>query len=175
MNIEIERRFFVNSLKFKDLIFEKSLQITQYYLDEYLYDDSILEIHGQRITFGDTMFHQAKVWRLRKIADEFWLSGKSEKINSIALEFEKRISEYEYNKIKQNLTVKPIKKTRHHCKNGEHLWEIDVFEEGLSPLIIAEIELDNKDEDFDIPSWVEREITNEKQWSNAQLFSKINP
>ena len=97
MNIEIERRFFVNSLKFKDLIFEKSLHITQYYLDEYLYDDSILEIHGQRITFGDTMFHQAKVWRLRKIADEFWLSGKSEKIDSIALEFEKKISENEYN------------------------------------------------------------------------------
>ena len=69
MNIEIERRFFVNSLKFKELIFEKSLHITQYYLDEYLYDDSILEIHGQRISFGDTMFHQAKVWRLRKIAD----------------------------------------------------------------------------------------------------------
>ena len=32
------------------------------------------------------MFHQAKVWRLRKLGDEFWLSGKSEN-GPIALEF----------------------------------------------------------------------------------------
>ena len=67
MNIEIERRFFVNSLKFKDLNFEKSLHITQYYLNEYLYENSILEIHGQRITFSDTMFHQARFGDYEKL------------------------------------------------------------------------------------------------------------
>ena len=88
VNIEIERRFFVNPLGVKDLIFEKSLHITQYYLDDYSYVGNVFEIYGQRITFDDTMFHQAKVWRLRKIDEQFWLSGKSEKIDSLALEFE---------------------------------------------------------------------------------------
>tara|TARA_B100001778_G_scaffold186914_1_gene153943 strand:- start:4353 stop:4880 length:528 start_codon:yes stop_codon:yes gene_type:complete len=174
VNIEIERRFFVNPLGLKGLIFEKSLHITQYYLDDYSYVGDVFEIYGQRIKFDDTMFHQAKVWRLRKIDEQFWLSGKSEKIDSLALEFERRISEKKYNLIQKNLAVNPIEKTRHHWRNGEHLWEIDVFEDELSSLIIAEIELKNKGENFEIPQWIEREITNEKQWSNAQLFAKIN-
>jgi adenylate cyclase len=46
------------------------------------------------------------------------------------------------------------------------LWEVDVFESGL---VIAEIELNSEKDDFEKPDWLGEEVTDKKEYYNAEL------
>ena len=48
-------------------------------------------------------------------------------------------------------------------------WDIDVFDDVLDGLIIAEIELKSEDEDFYRPDWLGEEVTHDPQYYNANL------
>lgn len=50
-------------------------------------------------------------------------------------------------------------------------WEIDVFDEGLKGLVIAEVEVPSIELPIDLPSWIGREITQDNQYSNSNLAS----
>ncbi len=52
-------------------------------------------------------------------------------------------------------------------------WEIDVFKGNLDGLVIAEVELESKDQQFIIPEWIGREVTNDPDYTNVRL-SKNN-
>lgn len=49
------------------------------------------------------------------------------------------------------------------------LWEVDVFEGGNQGLIIAEIELKSEDELFDVPEWIDKEVTGDMRYYNSYL------
>jgi CYTH domain-containing protein len=48
-------------------------------------------------------------------------------------------------------------------------WEIDQFHEELDGLWVAEIELESGDEAVVLPEWIHREVTDNPQYSNANL------
>ena len=48
-------------------------------------------------------------------------------------------------------------------------WEVDQFLGDNSGLIIAEIELESEEQEFDRPDWVGREVTYEPRYFNANL------
>ena len=68
-----------------------------------------------------------------------------------------------------------IVKVRHLTTEGEDwkyeegpCWEIDVFEtKGLEQVVLAEIELPTADTNFDRPSWLGEEVTNDPQYYNS--------
>lgn len=62
-----------------------------------------------------------------------------------------------------------IEKTRHEVIYDNKIWEIDVFENRLQGLIVAEIELNSKTENINIPKWIGDEITQDRKYSNASL------
>jgi len=62
-----------------------------------------------------------------------------------------------------------IAKTRYFIPNGNHTIELDVFEDDNAGLIIAEIELQNENEQFIIPDWMGIEVTGEKRYYNSAL------
>lgn len=64
-----------------------------------------------------------------------------------------------------------IDKTRHLVRNtdGVHVWEIDEFHGANEGLVVAEIELGDKDEDFDRPSWLGEEVTGIRKYYNSSL------
>ena len=61
------------------------------------------------------------------------------------------------------------RKTRYLEKVGSHTWEIDIFEGDNAGLAVAEIELANADEEFEMPDWVLQEVSDDKRYRNAYL------
>lgn len=69
----------------------------------------------------------------------------------------------------ENFSVKLIKKKRHIRYVGGKKWEIDVFEQPNKGFMLAEIELQSADEQFELPDWIDREVTGEAQYYNANM------
>jgi adenylate cyclase len=64
-----------------------------------------------------------------------------------------------------------INKTRYFKKSVEGLvWEIDVFNGELKGLVMAEIETPSANTKVELPSWVGKEVTESKKYSNSSLF-----
>ena len=63
-----------------------------------------------------------------------------------------------------------IEKTRYLFEVGGKIWEVDVFEGNNVGLVVAEIELEDEEEAFELPEWVGEEVTDDPRYLNAQLL-----
>ena len=63
-----------------------------------------------------------------------------------------------------------IDKTRFLVKHGEHTFEVDEFYGENEGLIVAEVELDSEEEEFDRPDWLGAEVTGEAKYYNSMLM-----
>lgn len=98
------------------------------------------------------------------------LNIKAARIGNARAEYEYPIPLAEAREILDSLTLTPpVKKTRHWVRHGEHTWEIDVFEGANAPLVVAEIELSARDENFERPPWLGAEITEDARYYNHAL------
>ena len=68
-----------------------------------------------------------------------------------------------------------IKKTRYLIPYKNNTIELDVFDDTLKPLIIAEIEFDTKEAAlaFIPPAWFDKDVTLNPEYQNSNL-SKLN-
>lgn len=108
--------------------------------------------------------------RVRIAGQQAWLNIKSATIGTHRLEFEYEIPVADANEIIATLCHKPlIEKTRHFVNEGQHVWEIDVFAGENQGLIVAEIELSAIGEEFNKPSWLGKEVTEEVRYYNNNL------
>ncbi len=62
-----------------------------------------------------------------------------------------------------------IEKTRYRVYHGKELWEIDEFHGSNDGLLLAEIELQGKDDVFDKPDWATVEVTEDPRYYNSYL------
>ena len=60
-------------------------------------------------------------------------------------------------------------KKRHIVSYAGKTWEIDVFEGVNAGLVLAEIELENESETFEMPPWIGIEVTGKCEYYNAAL------
>ena len=65
-----------------------------------------------------------------------------------------------------------IEKTRYAVPHGDLAWEIDVFSGENLGLIIAEVELNDVDQQVDLPAWIGREVTAQPQYYNSYLVQQ---
>ena len=65
-----------------------------------------------------------------------------------------------------------IKKDRFFLEIEKKSWIIDCFKEKNYPLEIAEIELSSEEEELTLPSFISKEITGIKHYSNFSLANK---
>ena len=149
MALEIERRFLIKNDNWKEFITNK-ISIEQGYLSKSL-DDWII-----RIRFTGKDFRIA----LKKHIESF-----------TNFEFEYCIPRKDGETIISNLS-NTIKKERFFLKVENKSWIIDCFKETNYPLEIAEIELSNEEEDLSLPSFISKEITGLKHYSNFSLANK---
>jgi adenylate cyclase len=63
-----------------------------------------------------------------------------------------------------------IEKTRYYIEHANHTWEIDVFQGSNLGLVVAEIELSSEDEHFEMPDWIDREVSNDARYFNVNLM-----
>ena len=149
MALEIERRFLIKNDNWKKFIIKK-IFIEQGYLSKGL-DDWIIRI---RFTGKDYKI------ALKKHIESF-----------TNFEFEYSIPKKDGETIMANLSNK-IKKERFLLEVENKSWIIDCFKEKNFPLEIAEIELSNENEDLSIPSFISKEVTGLRKYSNFSLSNK---
>jgi CYTH domain-containing protein len=63
-----------------------------------------------------------------------------------------------------------IYKTRYIVPCGKHLFEIDVFHDKNEGLVLAEIELEREEEEFEKPDWLGEEVTGKPEYFNSNLI-----
>ena len=155
MALEIERRFLIKNDNWKEFI-TKKIVIEQGYLTKSL-DDWII--------------------RIRFTGKDFKIALKKHIKSFTNYEFEYTIPRKEGETIMSNIT-NIIKKERFFLEVERKSWIVDCFKDDNYPLEIAEIELTNEDEDLSLPTFISKEITGLKHYSNFSLtkkpFSKWN-
>jgi adenylate cyclase len=151
MGVEIERKFLVHHDKWAALAKPKGLVIRQGYM----------------------LKDAAKTIRVRIKDEESFITikGKTKGISR---------SEYEYGiPLKDGLELLEafceavVEKQRYCISYAGKLWEVDVFEGENQGLIVAEIELADEAETFDLPRWVSTEVTSDARYYNSNL--SVNP
>ncbi len=88
-------------------------------------------------------------------------------------EFEKTISAEEAEQLMRFCELPVIDKTRYRVRHGGHVFEIDEFHADNQGLILAEVELQNADEEFEKPDYIGMEVTGDGRFYNSHL--RTNP
>lgn len=63
-----------------------------------------------------------------------------------------------------------IEKSRHRITHAGMLWEVDEFYGDNAGLVVAEIELQSEDQQFEKPDWVAEEVTQDARYYNSNLL-----
>jgi adenylate cyclase len=113
-----------------------------------------------------------KIIRIRIADEEAFLTVKSHVTGKSITrnEWEYTIPVSEANDIMSLCLPGKIFKNRYIVPSGDHLYEVDVFHDKNEGLIIAEIELSSEDEQFEKPDWLDREVTGNPAYYNANLI-----
>jgi adenylate cyclase len=108
--------------------------------------------------------------RVRLSGDKAHLNIKSATLGVSRLEFDYEIPIDDANEMLDKICEQPvIEKTRYHVPYKGHLWEVDVFNGENEGLVVAEIELKAEDEQFEMPSWVGKEVSDDPRYYNVCL------
>jgi len=149
--IEIERKFLVKDTIHEVIALIRPHQIIQAYL----------------------VNEKSKSVRVRIMDEKAFLTIKSDMIGITRKEYEYEIPVIEALSLIKSFGLKSLKKKRYKLEFRSKTWEIDVFEGALQGLILAEIELDREDEKFDVPEWVDEEVTFKPEFLNARLINRL--
>lgn len=123
-----------------------------------------------RIKQGYISTEDGRVVRVRIKDQKGYLTLKSASQGFAHHEFEYEIPVADAELMLDKMCHKPIiDKTRFDLLHKGKKWEIDVFNGENEGLIIAEIELQSKDEEFKIPPFIDREVTDDPRYYNAYI------
>jgi len=147
MPIEIERKFLVANSDWK-LNIRKEIRIQQGYLSA----------------------HPERTVRVRIASEKGIITIKGKTINTTRAEYEYEIPLSEAIEL-MRLCEKPIlEKTRYEVLENGNCWEIDVFSGENKGLIVAEIELESETQEFSLPKWAGKEVSQEIKYYNSSLI-----
>ncbi|KAA6328651.1 Inorganic triphosphatase [termite gut metagenome] len=145
--IEIERKFLVTG-EFKSKAFAQ-YRITQGY---------ICRASGRTVRV-----------RIRDDKGYLTIKGASDSSGTERYEWEKEIPLSEARELMELCEPGIIDKTRYLVQSGKHVFEIDEFYGAHQGLIIAEVELESKDEAFIKPDFIGEEVTGDSRYYNSRL------
>jgi len=147
MGKEIERKFLINLSELGNL--EDGIPIKQAYIS----------------TTDNT------VVRIRLTGNSAFITLKGENRGATRSEYEYAIPADDAKEIISELCSGPlIEKTRYKVFHSGHTWEIDIFHGNNDGLIVAEVELEDENENIEIPNWVTAEVTDDAKYYNLNLL-----
>jgi adenylate cyclase len=122
------------------------------------------------LSSGPANSEQKASVRVRIVGEHANLNIKSATLGVTRQEYEYPIPLSDANELLNSLADGPlIEKTRYHVGHGKHTWEIDVFAGDNQGLVVAEIELGSEDEQFERPTWVGEEVSDDPRYYNVCL------
>ena len=133
----------------------------------------INEIKPHQITQAYLVNEKSKSVRIRIMDDVAFLTIKSDLIGITRKEYEYEIPVNEALSLIESFGLKTLNKKRYKVDFNSKTWEIDVFDENLDGLVLAEIELQSEDEKFDVPEWIGLEVTLNPEYLNANLINRL--
>ncbi len=145
---EIERKFLVTNLSWRE------------------------QAKGSLLRQGYISDQDGRVVRVRIEGDQAWLTikGKTQGISRGEWEYPIPVSEAE--QLLAQVCLQPIlEKYRYRLSLNGLVWEIDEFLGVNAPLIVAEVELNSEDQQFDKPEWLGAEVSHDRRYANAALIT----
>ncbi|MEO6819833.1 MAG: CYTH domain-containing protein [Ginsengibacter sp.] len=149
MSKEIERKFIVDKEKWNSLEKPAGLHYTQGYL----------------------CVDAEKSIRIRITDSKSFITIKGKLKKATREEYEYDIPVEDAKQMIENLSIGSIFKIRFTINVEKKLWVVDEFLGKNEDLLLAEIELKNVDEQFTLPEWVGKEVTDDDRYYNANLVS----
>ncbi len=147
MGVEIERKFLVVGDDWRSAV-SSSTRIVQGYLASTPEVTVRVRVRGERAYLT--------------------IKGRSSGISRSEYEFDIPVADAEV--MLTDLAQGPvIEKTRHLLEVDGHTWELDVFAGANEGLVMAEIELGSADEQFTVPSWAGRDVSDDARYYNVNL------
>ncbi len=123
----------------------------------------------QIIKQGYLSTQKERAVRVRVLGEKGFLTIKGETVGMTRLEFEYEIPVQEANELLE-LCEKPlVEKERFIISQGKLNWEIDIFEGDNEGLNLAEVELEDENQEIEIPDWVGEEVTYDSRYFNSNL------
>lgn len=151
MGLEIERKFLVDHNKW----------------------DKLTKPAGKEYKQGYILSEEKRTVRIRVTDTSAYLTLKGAAEGISRSEFEYEIPKVNGEQILKEFATSSLEKTRYNINYAGHLWEVDVFEGDNQGLIVAEIELQSEQEDFEKPDWITDEVSYDSRYTNASL--SVNP
>jgi len=148
--LEIERKYLLKTMDWKDEIIQSITNIKQ----AYLFED-----------------HEKSV-RIRVRSDKAFLTIKMGR-GLTRNEYEYSISVMDAKEMIAKAELRCLEKIRYVVNHKNNLWEIDVFQGKYDGLVLAEIELASPDEQVELPSWIGEEVTDNPAYLNVELFKNL--
>jgi len=147
--VEIERKFLVNTELWKPLG------------------------NGSKIKQGYLSVDPDRVVRVRIADDKAYITIKGKPKGIVRTELEYKIPLNEAEVMLKMCIDFPVEKTRFKEIVGNLMWEIDIFEGKNHGLVLAEIELTDENQKFDLPEWAGDEVSFDSRYYNS--FLSKNP
>ena len=147
MGQEIERKFLTSSRSWQSAV-SKVSDIAQVYL-------AATDSASVRVRIKDD--------------EKAFLTIKSAEAGPSRLEFEYPIPVDEAKALFELRIGHIVEKRRHVVVFEGHHWEVDLFRGVLDGLVVAELELDDAEQQFHKPDWLGEEVTHDRRYYNASL------
>lgn len=107
--------------------------------------------------------------RIRDDKGYLTIKGPSTADGLCRYEFEKEITLQEANSLMAYCEPGVVDKIRYEVPVGDHIFEIDEFFGDNEGLVVAEVELDSPDEEYERPDFLGPEISADRRFRNSQL------
>lgn len=147
MGVEIERKFLVDHEKWKQLTKPAGVHYRQGYL-----------LSDNQITI-----------RIRVTDLQGFITIKGTTTGITRKEYEYKIPVEDGNELLDAFALSEIEKVRYRISFEGKLWEADEFLGDNEGLIMAEIELNDENEEFTIPPWATVEVSGDPRYYNSYL------
>lgn len=121
---------------------------------------------------GYLLTDPAKTLRVRTKGKTGYITIKGKTQGASRAEFEYEIPLADALELLTGFCSQVIEKTRHLVLYEGKTWEVDEFKGLNAGLIVAEIELSSEDENYDLPDWVDKNVTNDLRYANSNLSVK---
>ena len=112
----------------------------------------------------------APVVRIRKDDDRYELTYKSGGM-MVRQEYNLLLTKDSYEHLKNKIDGRLISKKRYMIPYEKYMIELDVFENDLAPLVLAEVEFETEEEanSFTPPEWFGKDVTLSNAYHNSVL------
>jgi adenylate cyclase len=127
-------------------------------------------VERKRLCDGLLIASKERKVRIRVAGERATLAFKDKRNGAQRNEFEYPIPLEDARELLDHHCASKVSKIRHVVHHQGHRWEVDEYDElGVT---IAEIELANVDQRFDLPPWIGRDVTHDNRYRKRNIVAR---